>query len=39
MTAEIGILNRYGVALASNSTVTISGNGEEKISAINSSIL
>lgn len=31
MTAEIGILNRYGVALAADSAVTISGNGKEKI--------
>lgn len=31
MTAEIGILNRQGVALAADSAVTISGNGKEKI--------
>lgn len=31
MTAEIGILNRQGIALAADSAVTISGNGKEKI--------
>ncbi len=31
MTAEIGILNRQGIALAADSAVTISSNGNEKI--------
>lgn len=35
MTAEIGILNRQGVALAADSAVTVSINGKQKSIKIN----